>query len=157
MFHYLFSTTADTGAPGHTKDEFTAEASLLVVAGTNTTAVTKVGFCFYVLRSPRVRLDRTCTRADDIVMGPTVNACKYVHADIDEALRMRTTGLSELQREVLLGGMHIDENFMPAQTDETGGDKEELRVAVQMKDTILLRDTYASFRDGPIVQLRRRV
>ncbi|KAF7942032.1 hypothetical protein BELL_0593g00060 [Botrytis elliptica] len=52
MSRCLFSTTADTGAPGHTKDEFfTVEASLLVVAGTNTTAVAKVGFCFYVLGS----------------------------------------------------------------------------------------------------------
>ncbi|TGO84241.1 hypothetical protein BPOR_0530g00070 [Botrytis porri] len=58
----------------------------------------------------------TFRRAEDIVMGPT-----YVPAWIDEALRMGTTGLSELQRQVLLGGMHIDENFMPAENDETGG------------------------------------
>ncbi|TGO40424.1 hypothetical protein BHYA_0037g00230 [Botrytis hyacinthi] len=54
MFHYFFSSTADTGAPGHAKDEFTTEASLLAVAGTNTAAITKTGFYFSMLRPPRV-------------------------------------------------------------------------------------------------------
>ncbi|THV45812.1 hypothetical protein BGAL_0448g00070 [Botrytis galanthina] len=54
MTHCLLSASIDTGAPDYTEAELAAEASLLVVVRTNTAAVTKVGFCFYVLRSPSV-------------------------------------------------------------------------------------------------------
>ncbi|KAM3067260.1 hypothetical protein ACMFMG_005371 [Clarireedia jacksonii] len=122
IFHYLFKATDDTGRPAYTTDDLHAEANLLVVAGTDTTANSLSGFWFYVLRHPRVysklveEIQTTFKSVDDIKMGPTLSSCKYLHATIDEALRCAPALLSDLSREVLPGGLSIDNQYIPAGT-----------------------------------------
>ncbi|PQE05267.1 benzoate 4-monooxygenase cytochrome P450 protein [Rutstroemia sp. NJR-2017a BVV2] len=122
IFHYLFNATDEAGQPAYTNDELLEEAGLIVVAGTDTTANTISGFWFYVTRYPRVysklveEIRTTFKSADDIKMGPTLSSCKYLHATIDEILRCCPSLPSDLNREVLPGGLNIEGHHLPAGT-----------------------------------------
>lgn len=119
MFHYLFNATDDAGNAGYSTDELNAEANLLIIAGSDTTATTLVGFWFYLARYPRVynklveEIRTAFKSADDIQIGKTLSSCKYLHACIDEALRVAPAGVGELAREVLPGGLDIEGNHIP--------------------------------------------
>ena len=55
MFHYLYQAKdPETGQPAYSKDELLAEASLLTIAGSDTTSVTLCGFFFYITHYPRL-------------------------------------------------------------------------------------------------------
>lgn len=119
MFHYLFNATDESGNPGYTTDELNAEANLLIIAGSDTTATTLIGFWFYMVRHPRVydklveEIRTTFKSADDIQIGPTLSSCRYLQACIDEALRVAPAGAGELAREVLPGGLNIEGTQIP--------------------------------------------
>lgn len=119
MLHYLFHATDDVGHPAYSHDELNAEASLFVVAGTDTTSTILSGFWFYLSRHPRVygklveEIRTTFKSADDIQMDATLLSCKYLQACVDETLRMSPAGVSELAREVLPGGLVIAGHHIP--------------------------------------------
>lgn len=119
MFHYLFNATDESGMPGYTTDELNAEANLLIIAGSDTTATTMIGFWFYTTRYPRVydklveEIRTTFKSSDDIQIGTPLSSCKYLQACIDEALRVAPAGVGEMAREVLPGGLNIEGTQIP--------------------------------------------
>lgn len=120
MFHYLFQAkNPNTGAPAYQKDELVAEANLLVIAGLDTTSTTICALFFYITRNALVyrklthEIRSTFSSADEIRGGPTLSSCQYLRACIDEALRICPAVTSELQREVLPGGLTVEGDYIP--------------------------------------------
>ena len=120
MFHYLFQAKdPNTGAPAYTHPELETEAGLLIIAGSDTTAVTICGVFFYITRNPWVyskltnEIRSTFKSIDEIQGGSTLSSCRYLRACIDETLRISPAGTSELQREVLPGGQKVDGENIP--------------------------------------------
>ena len=121
MFHFLFQATdPDTGKKGYSQQELWAEASLLVVAGSDTTSITLSSFFFYIVRNPRAykrlvkEIHSTFDSADEIIGGPKFSSCKYLRACVDETLRMSPPVPTELTRTVLAGGQRVDGELYPA-------------------------------------------
>ena len=121
MFHFLFQAVdPDTGKQAYSRQELFAEANLLVVAGSDTTAITISSFFFYIVRNRRPyaklvkEIRSTFDSADQIVGGSKLSSCKYLRACVDETLRMTPVGPSELSRTVLAGGQMIDGELYPA-------------------------------------------
>lgn len=119
MFHYLFNATDDVGNPGYSTHELYAEANLLIITGSDTTATTMVGFWFYLLRNPKVyaklvdEIRTVFSSADEIELGAKLTSCVYLRASIDESLRMAPIGCCELPRIVLSGGLNIGDSHTP--------------------------------------------
>ena len=121
MFHFIFQAVdPDTGKRAYSQQELLAEVSLLVGAGSDTTAVTLSSFFFYIVRNPRLyeklvkEIRSTFDSADEIVSGPKLSSCKYLRACVDETLRISPVVASGLYRTVLPGGQVINGEFYPA-------------------------------------------
>ncbi|TVY31882.1 Cytochrome P450 monooxygenase [Lachnellula subtilissima] len=121
MFHYLFQARdPETGGPAYTPMQLFSEATLLIIAGTDTTSTAMCTIFFYLAHNPHVykKLTREVREkfgdADEIVGGPKLASCQYLRACIDESLRIAPPVLPELSREVLPGGLNIDGTFIPA-------------------------------------------
>lgn len=120
MFYYLFrAKDPNTGAPAYKKHELEAEGSLLIMAGSDTTAITICGLFFYITRNSRVysklanEIRSTFKSVDEIRGGTGLSSCQYLRACIDETLRMCPIATSELQREVLPGGLKVNGEIIP--------------------------------------------
>lgn len=120
MFHYIYQAKdPETGQPAYSKDEMLAEASLLHIAGSDTTTVTLCGFFFYITHYPHVygklvkQIRTTFASVDEIVEGHKLSSCQYLRACLDEALRMTPVGTSEFPRTILPGGQEIDGEIYP--------------------------------------------
>ncbi|CAI6339907.1 unnamed protein product [Periconia digitata] len=124
MLHFLCSARdPDTGGPAFDRGELRSEASLLIMAGSDTTSITISSLFFYLVHNERAYLKlvkeirETFAKPEDIVYGPTLlSGCKYLRACIDETFRLSPAGPSELPREVLPGGINIDGVYCPAGT-----------------------------------------
>jgi cytochrome P450 len=122
MFHYLYhAQDFDTGQPAYTADDVLAEASVLLIAGTETTVTSLCSFFFYITRNPRVYEKllgeiRDTFGALGEICGRKLTSCKYLHACIDEALRLTPAIPSELPRTVLKGDFEIDGEIFPEGT-----------------------------------------
>lgn len=110
----------DTGLPAYNEDDLRAESSLLVIAGSDTTAISLSGVFFYLTGDPE-RLQKlideilsTFPTVDDIVYGPKLQSCVYLRACIDEGMRLTPSGPCELPREILPGGLNIMGEHYPA-------------------------------------------
>ena len=120
IFHHLFNTTDDAGNPAYSTDELNAEANMLIIAGSDTTATTLVGFWFYIAGSPRVyaklvkELRSSFTSAD--IRMDSLSSCQYLRACVNETLRAAPAGVGELAREVLQGGLQIEGSHIPEGT-----------------------------------------
>ncbi|KAL8898803.1 MAG: hypothetical protein Q9192_001903, partial [Flavoplaca navasiana] len=121
MFHFIYQAKdQETGKPAYSRDELLAEASLLIIAGYETTSISVCGFFFYITHYPRVyqklvqHIRTTFASADEIVDGPKLSSCQYLRACLDEALRLTPAGPSELSRTILPGGLIIDGEYFPA-------------------------------------------
>lgn len=112
----------ETGRPAYDEDTLRAEANLLIIAGSDTTAISLSGIFFY-LTDDQVRYQKlvneirsTFESADDIVHGPKLLACTYLQACIDEGMRLTPSGPSELSRQVLPGGLEVRGEWFPPGT-----------------------------------------
>lgn len=123
MFYFLCeATNPDTGRPAYDEDTLRAEANLLIIAGSDTSATSLSGIFWYLTGDP-FRLEKLVSEirtafesADEIVHGPQLLACTYLRACIDEGMRMTPVTPSELAREVLPGGITIKGEHYPAGT-----------------------------------------
>lgn len=123
MFHFLIGAKdLETGLPALDHRDLKAESSLLIVAGTDTSANSLSGIFFYLTGDPRrcrkvVNEVRMAFKSvDDIVYSPELSACTYLRACIDEGMRMVPSGPGEFPREVLPGGIQIKGEYYPAGT-----------------------------------------
>lgn len=123
MFYFLSEARdPDTGLPAYDEGDLRAESSLLIIAGSDTTAVSICGIFFYLTGDPR-RCQKLADEilaafdsADDIVHGPKLLGCTYLRACIDEGMCLAPSGPCELPREVLPGGIRIGAEYYPPGT-----------------------------------------
>lgn len=123
MFYFLCEARdPDTGLPVYGEDDLRAESTLLIIAGSDTTAVSLCGIFFYLTGDPRRcrkledEILATFESAEDIVLGPKLQGCTYLRACVDEAQRLSPSGPCEFPREVLPGGIRIDGEYYPPGT-----------------------------------------
>lgn len=121
MFHFIFhAVDPDTGKRAYSQEELWSEVSLLVGAGSDTSAVTLSSFFFYIVRNPKLygklvkEIRSTFDSAEEIVSGPKLSSCKYLRACVDETLRITPVVASGLYRTILPGGQKINGEFYPA-------------------------------------------
>ncbi|ORX93613.1 benzoate 4-monooxygenase cytochrome P450 [Clohesyomyces aquaticus] len=124
MFHFILNAIdPDTNLPAFSnRVTLLSETRLLVLAGTDTTALTLSALFFYLANNPLVmaklsaEIRSTFTSAYEIVIGARLSGCKYLRACVDETLRLSHPAPGELPREVLPGGAVIDGHPYPAGT-----------------------------------------
>ena len=124
MFHFLLNAVdPDTQLPAYTeRNHLLAEARLLVLAGTDTSAGTICGIFFNLAHNPRVlaklttEIRSTFASVEEIMVGTKLSKCQYLRACVDEGLRIAPPAPGELPREVLPGGATIQGQFYPAGT-----------------------------------------
>ena len=124
MLHFLFQAKdPETGGPGYTREELVEENNLLIFAGADTTSTTFAAMFFYLTRNWEVyqrltqEIRTTFKSAEEIHSGPQLTSCHYLRAFIDETLRMNPPVSSDPTREVLTGGIDIEEQYLPKGTD----------------------------------------
>lgn len=122
MQHLLQATDPVTGK-GFSREQLDVESSLLIAAGADTTSVTLAAAFFYLLHNPRVmhtleeELCSAYTSEDvDQVIPSQLISLPYLRAVIDESLRLSPPVPSLLPREVLKGGITINDNHIPEGT-----------------------------------------
>jgi cytochrome P450 len=119
IFHYLFRAKDPETGVLYSWADLSAEANLLVVAGSDTSSVVLSGFFFYMTRYPRVyaklvsEIRQTFDTVEEIKGGPKLSACQYLRACIDETLRMCPATPGELPRVVQKPGLEVDGSFVP--------------------------------------------
>ncbi|KAF2233206.1 putative cytochrome P450 monooxygenase [Viridothelium virens] len=100
-----------------------SEASLLIVAGSDTTSTALANTIFHLLNNPKTlsalssEIRDQFQHVDEIAPGKKLAECSYLRACIDESLRLSPPVPSLMSREVLPGGLQIGGNFFPAGTD----------------------------------------
>lgn len=123
IFYFLCEARdPDTGLAVYDEIDLRSEANLLIIAGSDTTAISLCGIFFY-LTSNAHRYEKLVTEirssfdsTDDIVPGPKLSSCAYLKACIDEGMRLTPSGPCELPREVLSGGLTIKGEYFPPKT-----------------------------------------
>jgi len=94
----------------------------LIGAGADTVAATLSAILFYLARHPTaLRTATTEVRLafkslEEIRTGPRLDSCAYLDACIEDTLRLAPVVPAQLPREVMKGGIMIDEKFVPKET-----------------------------------------
>jgi cytochrome P450 len=122
IFHYLFDNQDIESGKGYNRNEFHADAQLLIAAGSDGTSTAMSSAMFYLLKNPETmeKLIKELRESVDTVEElklPKINQLPYLHGVMEEALRLTPPFPSALPREVLKGGMMIDGHFIPAGID----------------------------------------
>jgi cytochrome P450 len=119
IFHYLFDDLDIESGRGYNRNEFHADAQLLIAAGSDGTSTAMSSAMFYLLRNPETmkklekELSESVSGVEEFRL-PKINQLPYLHGVMEEALRLSPPFPSALPREVLKGGMVIDGHFIPA-------------------------------------------
>ncbi|RAH66282.1 benzoate 4-monooxygenase cytochrome-like protein P450 [Aspergillus aculeatinus CBS 121060] len=114
----------ETGA-GYSARDLVAEAGILIIAGTDTTATALTATLFYLLhdsceayRRAQAEVRAAFADLEAIRIGPALAGCTFLYACVDEALRLSPPVGSVLPREVLPGGLTVS---VDVNDDEGGG------------------------------------
>ncbi|KAF2704363.1 benzoate 4-monooxygenase cytochrome P450 [Pleomassaria siparia CBS 279.74] len=128
MLSYLINAKdAETGKPAYNQVELNEEANMLTAAGADTTSAVIAALFFYLVHDAHVleklttEIRTTFSSIDEIKTGKPLLSCLYLQASIEETLRMNPHGGSESRRQVLPGGLCINQHVIPADTI-IGGD-----------------------------------
>ncbi|KAH8878942.1 cytochrome P450 [Thozetella sp. PMI_491] len=123
IFTHLLDTkdleTGDRLSP----DEIGAESTTLIVAGSETSSTALAAALFYLSRYPDTLARATAevrsafATSEGIKMGPELNACIYLCACLDEALRMSPPVGSAPWREIKADGFTVDGHYIPPGLD----------------------------------------
>lgn len=107
---------------GYSLPELYAECELLIIAGSDTTAIVFSAAFFYLARHPEIqeKLAReilsTFSSYDEIKAGPKLQGSKYLTSFLQEAMRMAPPVPAEPPRVVLEGGTTVDGHYFPEGT-----------------------------------------
>ncbi|KAL7270836.1 hypothetical protein RUND412_006446 [Rhizina undulata] len=116
FLHYLLNTSKSE----YSRSDLFAEARLLIIVGSDTTATLLAGSLFYLTRNPSIKeklkaeVRSKFNSLDDIRCGKTIESCYYLKACIEEALRVSPSAPGILPRVVLPGGLEMGDHFFPA-------------------------------------------
>ncbi|KAF2819142.1 cytochrome P450 [Ophiobolus disseminans] len=120
FFHWLWEAKDPESGRGYTLPELNAECELLTIAGSDTTATVLSALLFYLSRNHNVQ-DRLADEVlakfstyDEIKSGNKLQSCQYLTAFLHEGMRMAPPVGADPSREVLEGGMTINERYYPA-------------------------------------------
>ena len=108
---------------GYSQQDLVAEAGILIVAGSDTTATTLTATLFYLLHYPAAleevqrEVKENFGSLEEIRIGPQLTACRYLYACIDEAMRLSPPVGGVLPREIMKGGVTVDGHHFPAGID----------------------------------------
>ncbi|KAF2689058.1 cytochrome P450 [Lentithecium fluviatile CBS 122367] len=123
VFDVLLDGYKQKGSDAPSIPELESESSLLVLAGSDSTANSMSNVIFNLLNNPPTLARLTTevrskfTSASEIRLGPTLNECEYLFACIDESMRVTPVIGGVTQRVTLTGGIEIDGCHIPAGTD----------------------------------------
>ena len=120
FFYYLLNAKDPETGEGYSAQELWGEASLLIIAGSDTSSTALSSAFFYLGHNPQplARLEKeilsTFSSVEEIVSGPKLNSCTYLRGCIDESMRMGSPVGGILPRKILSSSMEIDNHFIPA-------------------------------------------
>lgn len=123
LFSYLLDAKDPETGRGYTEEELIAEAGILIVGGSGTTATSLTSTIFYLLHySEKLEILQLEIRAkfkdvEEIHIGSRLNSCRFLFACIDEAMRLSPAIGAMLPREILSGGLTVDDEYFPAGVD----------------------------------------
>ncbi|KAG9229522.1 benzoate 4-monooxygenase cytochrome P450 [Amylocarpus encephaloides] len=117
-FHYLLNSIDPVTGKRLTVEQLQADSALIIAAGSDGVAITLSACFFYLLHDPStlstlVNEIRTSFIDIEDIKTPKLNTLPYLHACLEETLRLNPPKPSTLPREVLKGGLQIDEHFYP--------------------------------------------
>lgn len=119
FFYYLLNSKDPETGQGFGKAELWGESNTLIIAGSDTTSTTLTSTIFYLLHNPSAlsrltaEIRATFDTSESIRSGPQLNACAYLRACIDEAMRMSPPVGAILPRVTLAGGIDILGRHIP--------------------------------------------
>ncbi|KAI1414211.1 cytochrome P450 [Hypoxylon sp. FL1857] len=101
-----------------TFEQLTGNASILIAAGSETTATLLAGLTFLLLKNPRVlqkltREIRGAFQSPEEITITRLNQCKYLLACIEEALRFYPPSPQPHQRIIPAGGASVNGEYLP--------------------------------------------
>ncbi|KAH7134111.1 cytochrome P450 monooxygenase [Dactylonectria macrodidyma] len=121
-FEYMLKARDPKTGMGFSDKELWSESLMLIIAGSDTTAVALSATFFYLLHHPAI-LAQVCKEVrsafsdeDEIRPGPQLNSCEYLYACLKESLRMAPPGASLAPRLVLKGGITSGSHHFPENT-----------------------------------------
>jgi cytochrome P450 len=122
IFHYIMKGRDPETGLGFSRDQLNADAGLLVAAGSDGVGIVLSATLFYLLRNPEIleKLTqdvRSSFDSMDDMRGLKINQVPYLHAVIEETLRITPPIPSPLPREVEKGGIDIDGRHIPEGID----------------------------------------
>lgn len=121
VFHYLLNSKDPMTGKEFTIEELQADTSLLIAAGSDGVTLATCALLFYCLNRPQA-LDRLATEIREAfptredIRTPKLNQLPYLHACIEESLRLAPPKPGSLPRIVLSGGTQIEGHHIPAGT-----------------------------------------
>jgi cytochrome P450 len=120
FFHYLLKAEDPETGARFTTPELWGESNLLIIAGSDTTSTALANAFFYLVHNPSTlekataEVRKTFPDAEEIHSGPELSSCMYIRAVLDEGMRMGPPVGGILPREVLTGGITVDNTTIPA-------------------------------------------
>ncbi|KAG4432888.1 hypothetical protein IFR05_011634 [Cadophora sp. M221] len=112
-FHYLLNSKDSVTGKMFTTEQLQADSALIIAAGSDGVAVTLAACMFYLLDNPHAmeivtKEIRESFESTDEISNPKLGSLPYLHACLEETLRMNPPKPSSLPREVLKGGLMMD-------------------------------------------------
>ncbi|OQU97967.1 hypothetical protein CLAIMM_03817 [Cladophialophora immunda] len=121
FFSYIANAENKDGTKAYANSiEVFAEARGLILGGSDTTATQLAANFFYLTNNPHAlkrlveEIRSTFNSADEIRLGKALDSCHYLHAVINESLRLSPSLPGVLPREVLKGGITAVGERFPA-------------------------------------------
>lgn len=121
IFHYLLNSVDPSTGRAFSVEELQADTSLLIAAGSDGVTLAICALIFYGLQRPRILEKlaeeiREAFESPNDIKTPKLNQLPYLHACIEESLRIAPPKPGSLPRIVLPGGTKIDGHHIPAGT-----------------------------------------